>query len=91
MTNSEPTASRQLILVTRPADRAKVEWAETLAAGSENKVIYVATCGVDEADFEWLRRLEQHQKRRPINWTTLEVPIELFRSCASLAKPWIAF
>jgi adenosylcobinamide kinase / adenosylcobinamide-phosphate guanylyltransferase len=32
---------------------------------------------VREADLEWLHRLEQHQKRRPINWKTLEVPIEL--------------
>jgi adenosylcobinamide kinase/adenosylcobinamide-phosphate guanylyltransferase len=37
----------------------------------------VATGQVDEADLEWLGRLEQHQKRRPINWKTLEVPIEL--------------
>jgi len=77
MTNSEPTASRQLILVTGPARSGKSEWAETLAAGSGKQVIYVATGRVDEADLEWLRRLEQHQKRRPINWTTLEVPIEL--------------
>src|SRR4028118_707596 len=77
MSNSQPPASRQLILVTGPARSGKSEWAETLAAGSGKQVIYVATGRVDETDLEWLRRLEQHQNRRPVDWTTLEVPIEL--------------
>ncbi|MEG3839189.1 bifunctional adenosylcobinamide kinase/adenosylcobinamide-phosphate guanylyltransferase [Microcoleus sp. herbarium14] len=77
MTNSEPTASRKLILVTGPARSGKSEWAETLAAGSGKQVIYAATGLVDETDLEWLCRLEQHRNRRPVNWTTLEVPIEL--------------
>ncbi|NQE34708.1 bifunctional adenosylcobinamide kinase/adenosylcobinamide-phosphate guanylyltransferase [Microcoleus asticus] len=77
MTNSQPPASRQLILVTGPARSGKSEWAETLAAGSGKQVIYVATGRVDETDLEWVRRLEQHQNRRPVDWTTLEVPIEL--------------
>ena len=77
MSNSEPTASRQLILVTGPARSGKSEWAETLAAGSGKQVIYVATGWVDEAELEWGRRLEQHRNRRPVDWTTLEVPIEL--------------
>jgi adenosylcobinamide kinase/adenosylcobinamide-phosphate guanylyltransferase len=77
MSNSEPTASRQLILVTGPARSGKSEWAETLAAGSGKQVIYVATGWVDETDLEWLRRLEQHRNRRPVDWTTLEVPIDL--------------
>ncbi|MEG4808318.1 bifunctional adenosylcobinamide kinase/adenosylcobinamide-phosphate guanylyltransferase [Microcoleus sp. F8-D3] len=77
MTNSELTASRQLILVTGPARSGKSEWAETLAVGSGKQVIYVATGRVDEADLEWLRRLDRHRNRRPVDWTTLEVPIEL--------------
>ncbi|MEG3989964.1 bifunctional adenosylcobinamide kinase/adenosylcobinamide-phosphate guanylyltransferase [Microcoleus sp. S28C3] len=77
MTNSQPPASRQLILVTGPARSGKSEWAETLAAGSGKQVIYVATGRVDETDLEWVRRLEQHQNRRPVDWRTLEVPIEL--------------
>ncbi len=28
-------------------------------------------------DLEWLRRLDRHRNRRPVDWTTLEVPIEL--------------
>ena len=77
MSNSEPTTSRQLILVTGPARSGKSEWAETLAAGSGKQVIYVATGRVDETDLDWLRRLEQHRNRRLAHWKTLEVPIEL--------------
>ncbi|MBE9164212.1 bifunctional adenosylcobinamide kinase/adenosylcobinamide-phosphate guanylyltransferase [Tychonema sp. LEGE 06208] len=77
MTNLEPTALRQLILVTGPGRSGKSEWAETLAAGSGKQVIYVATGLVDEADLEWMSRLEQHRNRRQVDWETLEVPIEL--------------
>ncbi|MEG4854201.1 bifunctional adenosylcobinamide kinase/adenosylcobinamide-phosphate guanylyltransferase [Microcoleus sp. B5-D4] len=77
MSNSEPTTSRQLILVTGPARSGKSEWAETLAAGSGKQVIYVATGLVDETDLEWVRRLDRHRNRRPVDWATLEVPIEL--------------
>ncbi|MEG3899275.1 MULTISPECIES: bifunctional adenosylcobinamide kinase/adenosylcobinamide-phosphate guanylyltransferase [unclassified Microcoleus] len=67
----------KIILVTGPARSGKSEWAETLAAGSGKQVIYVATGLVDEADLEWLRRLEQHRNRRLADWETLEVPIDL--------------
>ncbi|MBE9092759.1 bifunctional adenosylcobinamide kinase/adenosylcobinamide-phosphate guanylyltransferase [Tychonema sp. LEGE 07203] len=77
MTDSEPTALRQLILVTGPARSGKSEWAESRAAGSGKQVIYVATGLVDETDLEWMRRLEQHRNRRLVDWETLEVPIEL--------------
>jgi adenosylcobinamide kinase / adenosylcobinamide-phosphate guanylyltransferase len=77
MTNLEPKALKQLILVTGPARSGKSEWAETLAAAAGKQVIYVATGLVDETDLEWLRRLEQHRNRRPAHWKTLEVPIDL--------------
>jgi len=67
----------KIILVTGPARSGKSEWAETLAETSGKQVIYVATGLVDEADLEWVRRLEQHRNRRPVNWKTLEVSIEL--------------
>lgn len=86
MNNSEPTASRQLILVTGPARSGKSEWAETLAAGSGKQVIYVATGMVDEADLEWQSRLEQHRNRRPTHWETLEVPIGLSAVVRSAAE-----
>ncbi len=67
----------KIILVTGPARSGKSEWAETLAETSGKQVIYVATGRVDETDLEWVRRLEQHRNRRPTNWKTLEVSIEL--------------
>lgn len=44
---------------------------------SGKSVIYVATAQVDPGDLEWQARIEQHRERRPQNWVTLEVPIEL--------------
>ncbi|NJS10279.1 MAG: bifunctional adenosylcobinamide kinase/adenosylcobinamide-phosphate guanylyltransferase [Microcoleus sp. CSU_2_2] len=67
----------KIILVTGPARSGKSEWAETIATGLGKQVIYVATGRVDEADFEWQSRIEQHRSRRPDSWTTLEVPIDL--------------
>ncbi len=67
----------KIILVTGPARSGKSEWAETLAETSGKQVIYVATGVVDEADLEWLQRLEKHRNRRLVDWKTLEVPIEL--------------
>ncbi len=66
-----------VILVTGPARSGKSEWAETLATDSSKQVIYVATSLVDKADLEWESRLEQHRNRRPLDWKTLEVPIDL--------------
>ncbi|MEM7555495.1 MAG: bifunctional adenosylcobinamide kinase/adenosylcobinamide-phosphate guanylyltransferase [Cyanobacteria bacterium P01_A01_bin.84] len=67
----------KVILVTGPARSGKSEWAENLAVQSQKKVIYVATAIIDPADKDWEQRIQQHQQRRPSNWTTLEVPSEL--------------
>ncbi|OIP67724.1 MAG: bifunctional adenosylcobinamide kinase/adenosylcobinamide-phosphate guanylyltransferase [Oscillatoriales cyanobacterium CG2_30_40_61] len=67
----------ELIVVTGPARSGKSEWAETLARQSEKKVIYIATSQLDPTDKEWQIRIEKHQKRRPMSWEILEVPIDL--------------
>lgn len=67
----------KIILVTGPARSGKSEWAETMAAGSGKPVIYVATGEVDPSDLEWQNRIERHKNRRPANWKTVEVPIDL--------------
>lgn len=67
----------QVILVTGPARSGKSEWAETLAMQTGKQVIYVATAIANPHDAEWLARIEQHQQRRPDEWTTLLVPEEL--------------
>jgi adenosylcobinamide kinase/adenosylcobinamide-phosphate guanylyltransferase len=48
-----------------------------MAADSSKQVIYVATGEVDSADLEWQSRIERHKNRRPSDWKTLEVPIDL--------------
>jgi len=68
---------RQVILVTGPARSGKSEWAETLAIQTDQQVIYVATAIANPDDAEWLARIEKHQQRRPTDWTTLLVPVEL--------------
>jgi adenosylcobinamide kinase / adenosylcobinamide-phosphate guanylyltransferase len=69
--------SRQVFLVTGAARSGKSEWAETLAARSGKSVIYVATAQTDPSDLEWQNRIRQHQQRRPAEWKTLAVPIDL--------------
>ncbi len=67
----------QLILVTGPSRSGKSEWAENLALQSGKPVIYVATATIDPHDLEWKQRIEQHQQRRPREWVTLDVPVDL--------------
>lgn len=74
---SPANADRQIVLVTGPARSGKSEWAETLAASSGRSVVYVATAQLDPNDAEWQARIERHQQRRPADWKTLSVPIDL--------------
>lgn len=67
-------------MVTGPARSGKSEWAETLAAQSGKAVVYVATSQVEQTDLEWQTRIAEHCYRRPSNWTTVEVPVELSKT-----------
>ncbi len=67
----------QVVLVTGPSRSGKSEWAEMLARQTGKQVIYVAPATVDPNDVEWLARIEKHASRRPPEWTTLLVPVEL--------------
>ncbi len=69
--------SHEIILVTGPARSGKSEWAEHLATQSGKSVVYVATAQLDPNDREWQARIEKHCLRRPSDWATLHVPIEL--------------
>lgn len=71
------SSTRQVILVTGPARSGKSEWAETLAMQTGKGVIYVATSPQPTDDLEWLARIEKHQQRRPREWQTLVIPMEL--------------
>ncbi|MEA5616326.1 bifunctional adenosylcobinamide kinase/adenosylcobinamide-phosphate guanylyltransferase [Cronbergia sp. UHCC 0137] len=75
-----------VILVTGPARSGKSEWAEYLAMQSAKAVVYVATATENPDDQEWQERIHQHQQRRPQDWLTLSVPVELAATLAD-AKP----
>ncbi|NEP06806.1 MULTISPECIES: bifunctional adenosylcobinamide kinase/adenosylcobinamide-phosphate guanylyltransferase [Okeania] len=83
--NSPQATSKKLILVTGPARSGKSEWAENLAISSHKQVIYIATSQVDGQDLEWQTRIEQHQNRRPPDWTTLEIPVKLSETLTTYA------
>ncbi|MBH8551046.1 bifunctional adenosylcobinamide kinase/adenosylcobinamide-phosphate guanylyltransferase [Nostocaceae cyanobacterium CENA357] len=76
----------KVILVTGPARSGKSEWAEILAMQSGKTVVYVATATENPADEEWHQRIHKHQQRRPQDWVTLSVPMELSATLAD-AKP----
>ncbi|RCJ27021.1 bifunctional adenosylcobinamide kinase/adenosylcobinamide-phosphate guanylyltransferase [Nostoc minutum NIES-26] len=76
----------KVILITGPASSGKSEWAETLAMESGKAVVYVATATENPTDEEWHQRIQKHQKRRPQDWATLSVPVELSATLADV-KP----
>ncbi|MBD2019629.1 bifunctional adenosylcobinamide kinase/adenosylcobinamide-phosphate guanylyltransferase [Leptolyngbya sp. FACHB-36] len=84
---STSAAAPRVILVTGPARSGKSEWAETLASRSSQSVTYVATAQIDPTDLEWQARIEQHRLRRPSDWVTLHVPIELADTIATASHP----
>ena len=69
--------SRHLILVTGPSRSGKSEWAEELAAQVGDPVIYIATSQLDPTDLEWQARVQRHRDRRPQDWITQAVPLNL--------------
>ncbi len=63
-----------LTLITGGVRSGKSQFGEDLASAGKS-VLYIAT-GV-RTDEEMKTRIELHQKRRPVNWTTLEEPASL--------------
>lgn len=63
---------RRLVFVTGAARSGKSRHAEALASSlaGETSVLYVATAGI--GDGEMRRRVEEHRRRRPREWRTLE-------------------
>ena len=72
------------ILITGPARSGKSEFAETLASQSDRPVTYIATSCIDGDDREWRERIEIHRRRRPPQWETREVPVELAAAIAAV-------
>ena len=76
-----------ITLVTGPSRSGKSEWAETLASQSQKSVIYVATAQLNPDDPEWQDRIQQHQRRRPSDWTTVAEPIALCQTLQTYNQP----
>ena len=69
--------SGQIILVTGAASSGKSEWAEHLALQLAKSIIYIATAKSNPTDREWKAKIEKHRQRRPADWQTWEIPINL--------------
>jgi len=63
----------KLILVTGGARSGKSSFAEKLAKEANKDVTYLATS--QALDEEMALRIEEHKKRRPKNWKTIEEPL----------------
>lgn len=73
-----------ITLVTGATRSGKSEWAELLAMRSQKNVIYIATASRYADDPEWDARLQKHRDRRPSDWQTQEVPIDLAKIISEL-------
>ncbi len=82
MSLKEATA-KEIILITGPASSGKSEWAEKLAHRKKQPVIYIATGNIDSNDEEWRSRIAKHASRRPPEWETALVPVELAAKISS--------
>ena len=74
---------RVLVLGGIRSGKSKV--AEALVSGA-GTVRYVATAGADDGDPEWTRRIAEHHRRRPADWSTEEIGADPRRLAAILAE-----
>ncbi len=79
------TSMKNLTLITGGARSGKSKLAEEMAIASQLPVIYLATMEVWANDKEGVDRVRRHKQRRPDNWTTLEVPLDVTEAVNSLA------
>jgi adenosylcobinamide kinase/adenosylcobinamide-phosphate guanylyltransferase len=62
--------SKRCILITGGARSGKSHFAQELARGFEEQVLFVATA--EAGDEEMRQRIEKHKEERPADWDTLE-------------------
>jgi adenosylcobinamide kinase/adenosylcobinamide-phosphate guanylyltransferase len=84
--NGFKSHSCRIILITGPARCGKSEWAEHLAQ-QHQQVFYLATALVSAEDVEWTERIRQHRQRRPKNWETWEIPVDLPKKISDAQAP----
>jgi adenosylcobinamide kinase/adenosylcobinamide-phosphate guanylyltransferase len=64
--------TKELILVLGGARSGKSSYAERLAAGMGERVLYLATAQAGDAEMR--ERILKHQAARPATWRTVDVP-----------------
>jgi adenosylcobinamide kinase/adenosylcobinamide-phosphate guanylyltransferase len=67
--------TRELTLVLGGARSGKSSYAERLAAGMGERVLYLATA--QAGDEEMQARIQKHQLSRPASWRTLDAPTDV--------------
>lgn len=72
-------------LILGGARSGKSGYAERLALESGLAVIYIATA--EAGDEEMRLRIEEHRRRRPEDWLTVEAPLHLATSLRASAAP----
>lgn len=62
-------------LITGGVRSGKSKFAEKLAGAMGGKIIYLATA--QALDAEMRERIDKHRRQRPVEWTTIEEPLEV--------------
>lgn len=71
-----------LTLITGGARSGKSRFAETLAGERGGPVIYVATMAAVASDDESVERIKKHRQRRPEQWRTVELQLDIHKELA---------
>ena len=65
----------KLVFILGGARSGKSSYAQKLAQGSGKSVTFIATG--QALDEEMSARIKKHRKDRPVNWVTLEIPLNI--------------
>lgn len=82
---SSSEARKRFILVLGGASSGKSRYAESLAEGLGEKVVYIATGVI--TDEEMAGKVARHRQRRPGHWRTIESPLEADQALALTFPP----
>lgn len=77
---------KNLTLITGGARSGKSAFAEALANSDGGKVLYIATMEEIVEDSEALERIKRHRERRPLTWSTVEVPFDVDQAVSKISK-----